>query len=331
MFKLLPFVNHYTFLCNKDIEPSVLLELSSNLPASTSKKRIIKKFIELIAKFNLIGFLPKETNNEILSRVNFDSETDYLVFSQDLRLRKRLYVFKKDFFNVIVFSKIIWGKERENVTNEIYASKVLAGNNDFNFIVPSSFVEINEFVVLNYPLLPKDAILQVVKPKLLFDYILKINTELGLIFKSNFSDIIQTDWWQNFKINEEYNNFISYVYSILNKKEYYKLMFCHGDLGSENVFKYNNKFILIDWEKSSQDAPFITDYLGIILGNNCDVIISQKTIVKNPDTLISFYNSKISNSFSYEEFLLGLVFYIGTNFNLAIYLIKNFTYEDSIR
>ena len=96
-------------------------------------------------------------------------------------------------------------------------------------------------------------------------------------------------------------------------------------MGSENVFLNKNGYVIIDWEKFSKDAPIITDFLGIILGNNSNKIISQKNKNKNKKSLMFFYKSYFSNKFSYSDFLIGLVFYLGTDFNLAHFLINNFT------
>lgn len=333
MINLFPFLKNHTYCCNEDIKLSSLIELSNRLPSSTVKKKSIKLLIKLIAKLHLLQFLPKIKKINVLSSINFDEKKkiNYLVFSQDLRKRERLYILREKENGKIDFMKIIWGLERKNIQNEISANKVLKKNIEFDFIIPQKIDEVNNVTVLEYELIPKEAQLQQFKPFTLYDIMLKVNESSNLILTANLYVISQTNWWRNFIMLNDYNNFKDYVYSIISKKNNFNLMWCHGDLGSENVFLLNNKYIIIDWEKSSFDAPIITDYLGIALGNSHREIINLKEEAKNHHSLLAFYRKKIERNFSYEEFLLGLIFYIGTNYNLARYLIKNFTFENTIR
>lgn len=333
LINFIPFIKHYLLMCNSNINTSVLLILSSKMPYSTLKKKAIKLYIQFIAKLKLLYFLPKVTNNNILENIDFfsdNSKANFLVFSQDLRLRQRLYILKEN-NQVISFIKVIWGNEIGNISNEISAKQILVNSLDFDYILPHNAYNKNSYAVVEYKLLPGNAELQVIKPFVLYDYMLKLNKNAGLKEMFYAADIFKTDWWQNYNDIASINNFKKYAQLVVSENEQYELMWCHGDLGSENVFVSNNRFILIDWEKSHLHAPIITDYLGIVLGNHSKSILKSKNIGKSNKSLLEFYKIHIEGAFEYQDFILGLIFYLGTNFNLAQFLIKNFNFEDTIR
>lgn len=329
MFNLIPFLKNYIYLCDQNIDKFSLIELSNNLPSSTFKKKLIKTYIKINAKLCTYKFSSKINDKNLINLIGsyVEKQNNYLIFSQDLRTRKRLYVLKKDKKNDVNFVKIIWGKEQNNVQNEKLCYSLLKNVNNFDFIIANKINRLDKYLIVEYSLLPKKAKLLKIKPILIYDYLCEINLKNDLIHLVNTLTLYKTDWWIVFKSLKGIDGFLNYCDSILKNKVEYKLCWCHGDLGSENVFFLEDRFILIDWEKSRFDAPIITDYLGIVLGNNSDSLIKNKLKHKNHKDLISFYDNEIGNRFEYEDFLLGLIFYLATNFNLSFYLINNFESE----
>ena len=163
------------------------------------------------------------------------------------------------------------------------------------------------------------------KPIDIYNFFLDININNKFLKERNYNYVTNTKWWLKFNSIKSINQFKTHIKQEIKKIELFKLVYSHGDLGSENVFLNKKGYVIIDWEKFSKDAPIITDFLGIILGNNSNKIISQKNKNKNKKSLMFFYKSYFSSKFSYSDFLIGLVFYLGTDFNLAHFLINNFT------
>ena len=113
-----------------------------------------------------------------------------------------------------------------------------------------------------------------IKPILIYDYLCEINLKNDLIHLVNTLTLYKTDWIVLNLCKELM--VLNYCDLALKNKVEYKLCWCHGDLGSENVFFLEDRFILIDWEKSRFDAPIILITLGIVLGNNSDSLIKIK-------------------------------------------------------
>ena len=326
MRNIFPFSKNYFYSCNNEIDSWSLTFLSSQFPSSTLKKSIIKIYINLLSKLNLISILPRVNEKEELNLINyFDvANSDYLIFSQNVSLRKRKYCFRIR-GDSTKFLKLIYGNEIKNIKNIFQAKKSMKDFDNFYCFFPNSIKERNNKVILEYDILPSGSELVKIKPFSLFDYFLKINKTNNLINTVSLDSIFKTKLWKEFDLIKGIDLFKFYVTPEIYKNNSFKFCLCHGDLGSENLFYHKGKYIIIDWEKFSLEAPIITDYLGIVLGNNSKIIISEKNKIKSENTLISFYKLNIKSDFSYSDFLLGLVFYLSTDFNLAFFLINNFT------
>lgn len=105
------------------------------------------------------------------------------------------------------------------------------------------------------------------------------------------------------------NDFINFI-SSFDKDFLVKTSRVHGDFGSENIFN-NKRFFIIDWEISSDEAPYLTDKIAFWLGKK------HKSIKKNN---LSVYN-EFMGYFKQEDNLdlaLGLLFLINAKFDLAV-------------
>ena len=90
----------------------------------------------------------------------------------------------------------------------------------------------------------------------------------------------------------------------------------HGDFGSENIFKKkeNGRFYIIDWERSTDIAPYLTDKIAHWLGAHHKQIKKNAEVCKN--FTLTFQNEKEI------DVAMGLLFLISVNFDLAIMVAK---------
>ena len=333
MKNLMPFLNNYVFVVFGNLNKVDLLTLVEFFPGSTIKKTIIKNWLKISVQLYLFRLFPTLVQKDLYNLFKYfrKQKGTYFVFSQNIKQRNRLYVIRKSITSKISFIKVVWGNEKANIKNETEAFKILKNFKFFKYITPCKISKFNQFEIIEYAIMPSDSVLLKKKDFSIYYDLIKINTKLNLQELKTLDEIKKLTWWQNFFHSKENPLFKDYLLKKLSNYSDIKLIWCHGDLGSENVFKHNDKYILIDWEKSCFDAPIITDYMGIILGNFSDEILLEKEFYKTDCTLYEFYRKHFEYKFSFEEFLLGIVFYLGTNFNLAFYLISKFNYENTVR
>ena len=99
-------------------------------------------------------------------------------------------------------------------------------------------------------MLPSNAVLLSIKPTAIYHNIQKLKGVTLNTKTLELAKIVEYRWWKQFYTIKEIDVFKSYVLNELKKDDKYKITISHGDLGSENVYKFNNKHIIIDWEKS---------------------------------------------------------------------------------
>ena len=327
---LLPIVRAYIYACNSGISTKNLNRLARYLPTSTKKKKLVSNWIKFVSITKIFKILPTSCNSEGIKYLNlFHDKSDFIAFSQKLSLRKRLYLFKTGKNQDVYFSKIIWGEEVDNVKNELSLKQYFEGSADFFGVFPDKtiFIDQDNVAYVEYKLLPLNSRLLIHKPSKIYNYFLSLNTKHNTIKSLKLSAIKKKPWWSGFE-QKAPREFVEYILQNCNK-EFYQFMFCHGDLGSENVFLYEEKYFIIDWEKSNEFAPVITDLVGIKLGNNSNEIIRAKNITKNAHYLKEFYTKNIPEIYTFDDFLLAIAYYIGTNYNLANFLTFNFSNENS--
>ena len=96
-----------------------------------------------------------------------------------------------------------------------------------------------------------------------------------------------------------------------------KVSTVHGDFGSENIFlnSETNDFMIIDWENSTDNSPFLTDKVAYWLGANY-------RLLKNNDSLA--YNSfcRDFGKFKKIDIDLALLFLTNAKFDLAYLIVK---------
>ena len=325
---ILPFYKHYIFVCNYK-KYSGLVDY---LPKSTKKKIIVfhwTKFLLISGLIRLLplfkfsrGFIPKQFFEEL-------RDSKCLFFSQNLELRNRYYIIRKSDSKNIDFIKVVESEKQNNFKNELSVNTLINDSENFKYICLKKLNKIDGKFYLYYNILPRDAKLVTKRPYKIYNHLYKVNEKKKLIKSVDLKFLSRTSWWKNYK-KLNLIHFNQFVNDHLKSKKY-KIMWCHGDLGSENIFIKKNIYYLIDWEKTSYDSPYIVDLLGIVLGNNSRIIISNKFNSKKPSDLINFYYLFFSKKYKFEDFLLGIIFYLGTDFNLAKFLISNFNYENSLR
>ncbi|WPY98253.1 hypothetical protein [Christiangramia sp. OXR-203] len=326
MKNLTPFLgNYFNLICGK-FETTVLKDLVNYYPINSLKKRIIYFYLQTLFFTRLYKIFPTFQNNQIKSKLRKIDilAKQYFVFSQDVTLRKRLYAIGIDYENKAFFTKVIWGAEKEFAIKELEVEKYFGRALLEKSHLPKQVFRSDENIVLLYDLLPKTSKILNQRPLSLYSDFLENNLDRGLLHQVSIKDFNEFDWWLSFH-STRHKNFQDYFMQVVSDEDKFYVMFAHGDLGSDNLIDVDGELRIIDWEKSHTHAPKITDYLGIQLGNHHHSIIRDKNLKKSPGSLCKFYSQFIdSELFSFPEFLLGLSFYLGTNFNLAEFLITDF-------
>ena len=173
--------------------------------------------------------------------------------------------------------------------------------NDYCYLVVSS---IEEKAKLNHP--EKNQFPSALNNEIMGDK--------GLV---TLSKIIDQSWWKSFY---EKRQMALTLYNYINNQDLnskINVCFAHGDFGSENILKFEDKFIVIDWERATENAPVCLDKIAYWLGKNHKTI-KTKPKVKAKD----FFNE--FNKVPKLELALSLSFLVGANFNLAIEIANYF-------
>jgi len=141
----------------------------------------------------------------------------------------------------------------------------------------------------------------------------------GEIHKKNLEDVKSFEWWLNSKLFDEVSILRKYIMS-LSQDTYVDITFGHGDFGGENIFQNNKeKFIVIDWERSTTNAPVLLDLISYWLGKNHKELKNNQT-----EVIDEFYN--YFKSYSQKDVALALIFLASVNFDLSFIISKKWKY-----
>lgn len=127
-----------------------------------------------------------------------------------------------------------------------------------------------------------------------------------------YSKIVETSWWKIGYLRAK--SMINYFNFINSSDAQTEINVCkiHGDFGSENIFINNkNKFYIIDWERSTNDAPYLTDMIAFWLGGH-HKLIKENSAKAYEKLMQEFKNEK------HIDLAMALLFLISVNFDLAI-------------
>jgi hypothetical protein len=132
----------------------------------------------------------------------------------------------------------------------------------------------------------------------------------------SYQEYIKYSWWHTgLKDIKSLTEFSRYINGFDRQTEIY-VSKVHGDFGSENIFKRkeNGRFYIIDWERSTDIAPYLTDKIAHWLGAHHKQIKKNAEVCKN--FTLTFQNEKEI------DVAMGLLFLISVNFDLAIMVAK---------
>lgn len=131
----------------------------------------------------------------------------------------------------------------------------------------------------------------------------------------SYKEIQALSWWQetdNLLKNSLFYDFLHDV-DLMNS---YTVSTIHGDFGSENIFINNtSNFYIIDWERSTDTAPYQTDMVAFWLGK-------RHVLIKNNPTAAYKEFKKHFANYNEIDIALALVFLVSVNFDLAIKIIE---------
>lgn len=147
-------------------------------------------------------------------------------------------------------------------------------------------------------------------PNLVFEEISKNK------FQIKYEEIQNTQWGKKSqKYIDVATSFGRYMKNI-DKNTKVTISRVHGDFGSENIFINNNgKFYIIDWERSTDLAPYKTDVIAFWLGK-------KHITIKNDSTKAYKEFKEKFKDCNQIDIALGLLFLISVNFDLAIKIIE---------
>lgn len=324
MKKLLP-LNNYLIAYNGSLKKFHWLRLVSALPRTTLSKRVIKSLFRVIFFLSFDRVLSLIIKSSELSEVfvYFDSYEGYIVFSSDLNERYRFYLLARS-EDAYLFIKVIRGGRMEPVLfEEQIISRFVDYIGDVHIVSHQHAEVVGDFLVLEYKMLPEGAY-RIEGNGLYEKYFRAVRNSRNAQFfcKDKLQDL---DWFSNFLRLFGTTYFKNHLMSLLN--DYVELGLAHGDLGSENIYCYDNSIWIIDWEKACDIAPVMTDYIGLNLSKYLACIKNAGDV--NETSLRNMFDSVYSDDFSYVDFLLGIAFYGGTNFKPFVGIIQNFHNDET--
>ncbi len=139
--------------------------------------------------------------------------------------------------------------------------------------------------------------------------------------QSNCEDARNTQWWKEGQKKVDSSTSFGQFIKNIDKNTKVTTSKIHGDFGSENIFSNNNDgFYIIDWERSTDLAPYQTDIIAFWLGKN------YLTIKKSSATAYREFKERFKDC-DQVDIALGLLFLIGANFDLAIKIIEHWSEE----
>lgn len=286
-------------------------------PVTTWKKKLVRLYIFLNINLLAIGmksFFGKKVSSKIQQSINsvtclFKFQSCVVVWPNNSN-RGRLYIHLFDKSgNKIVFGKIALDSENSHlISNEYNVICKLLKKNDLNFDVPKilAYGDNKQGSYICVEPMPTKA--KIYRP-------LPESSESPYLLVKNLSktcqkikpiDLAWFDTWVKKKPDcyKIISNFISDLEI--------HVSFCHGDLGSENIFRHQ-KVIIIDWEQSSPHGPIAVDMISYYLG-----YYNQK-IKKQPSYALDILN-EIELNISWinkSDILFALIYLDAKSFNIA--------------
>lgn len=323
MRKLLP-LNNYLFAYAGKLEYSQWVRMINSMPDTTVSKRVIKSCYKLFFYLNLDRLLSSviRENNYFNVAKYFHRYDGYVVFSSNLNERYRFYSFACS-GDMYFFVKVIKRGCIESLGfEEILVERFLQLLPEVRVVSHARAEIVGDNLVLEYTMLPSGSYR--VEGKGLYErYFRGIRYSVSSGFYSK-EVLKELQWYDNYMNMYSDTDFNRYVTSLLD--DTVELGLVHGDLGSENIYCHHDIIWIIDWEKASDMAPVMTDYIGLNLKEYMFQINGIISI--NGTSLKQMFGAVYIDDFSYKNFLLALVFYGGTSFKPIVSIIENFRFDE---
>ena len=309
------------------------LALVRRFPGNTKKKLVVRMaliisvffFIDRI--FNKFMFRRSSRDNDILASIDsfirsypeFTDARFVVIWPQD-NARKRVHVHLYDkFMSQTAFGKFTIEVGREaSIINESVALATLNGVAFKSFFVPVLIAcrEYKYGTGLLMSSLPKDSILK--HPR---DYkfpLCVVKEYQAELVQVGVYSLIEEAWWGSFadSISE---NCPLYIYIQNSLDQSIRIGRVHGDFGSENIYALHGDYWIIDWESSSQRAPYCVDELAYWIGGK------YKFVINDTHNAVRRLLAEYKNFYctpSRLELMCSLAFLHGTGFHLASKIIN---------
>lgn len=308
-------------------------------PSYTMIRKIFKcyLYLNIFIRFIFRGRFVSEDNNKIdkilvewfdLIKRKLDNTKLYPVYIWSLvDGRERYYVHLLDEKGVRTYFGKITTKKDDYELLEKEKEKLFLYKNMKEFNVPQviSFEKNDSYCSLVVSYLDKGYKLYHPEKN---PFPLKVVTALqNKIDSIDLSQIYSMKWFDHdLKSDSSCKHLLAYIMSY-DDREIIKTCTIHGDFGSENIFiNDNSEFYIIDWERSFEKAPYLTDEVAFWLGAH------HKIIKQNEKSALKLFNLNFQNRED-KDLVLALLYLISVNFNLAIFLgrswkIKRENYEN---
>jgi hypothetical protein len=295
----------------------------SLIPSSTRKKVLLKAVLYATQRIRL-PFPPFSYSNqiEIFPGLTIDSLARDLCFSdlspervlilwnRDSR-RRRAYLWFYDRTGVtLAFAKVVIGyNERLALQNEKITLEFLESR-QLRFSVPRNIGYIEQ---IEYTALVTTAIPKVIFKTLSWEDVRVVSEEL---FQINMkvvpgSSVFKKKWFIDIGSEISFNS-LEIIKDSLQSSSV-KTCFIHGDFGSENIYLHNGKLWVIDWEKSCDEGPVLTDMLAHWIGGCRWGVDTAK--------LISAFQ-RFFATYAKEDVLLGVLYLASMKFPPAEAVVK---------
>ncbi len=290
------------------------LALLKIYPRHSWKRALAYRFVQMIFMLRLNKlFFESVQLDQSLQNVVSDcmKKTAYLLFTYPPgdRERNRDYYFFLDTKTLALTLFLKHAKEKNciaNLQNEVEALQLLNNKkNELQFkfpeIVSNGFTEEGTFFLITKAF--SSTYRRIEQEK-----VCSLPAELQLPGEGVFSvaQLKRQSWWQSLQKNSHNEAFVKCVNKILSERELVKLSSCHGDIGAHNVYWNGKNYFLIDWERFSQRAPYLTDQVGWWLGRHHKLIKSKPLLSR------SLFKKKFINF--EDDATLGLAYLVAAGF-----------------
>lgn len=285
-------------------------------PSNTIKKFCFKFIVIFILLFGLgnLFFSPatKSLNNAIKS-LNSVSAPNVLIRFHSLSKKSRCYCFFSDSnCDLQLFSKLAFDNCNSNLLKKECLNINKINTPDF-FYVPQIINQYERNGLYGFSLSPIPKSYYVSDKSTPFLNANILSSIQGEIHLSPLSIIQEQTWWPAFNNVFSKGHFVDFDSLLLAR--------VHGDLGSENLLLDINGELpyIIDWERTHQLAPYLTDALAYWLGHYHKEILGDNDIdwlkIKFHNEFINYYKCKDSDAYA------ALCFLSSIGFDLAVKLL----------